>query len=157
MITGRDYQRSAVYRAESMFGRMLERGGCVEIAGTSVTLPPEARFGNVESVQRYVDAAIKHPSVVAEFGDQGPVTVRVRKGDTQAHYEYAGAVIAVPENDLFLRESVLVHELGHHFAPECRHGPAFTATFVRLLELIVGPEAGFVMSVLYRESDVDVK
>ena len=152
----RDYQQSLVYRTEDLFMRMLSRGGAVQIAGTSVTLPPEARFGDVAAVQRYVDAALAHPAVVAEFGDRGPVTVRVRKGTKKAHYEYGPRVIAVPETTTFLREYVIVHELGHHFAPETEHGPAFTATVLRLLELIVGPEAAFVLGVLYRESGVGV-
>ncbi|WP_347956034.1 TIGR04338 family metallohydrolase [Gordonia aichiensis] len=152
----RDYQQSLVYSAETLFMGMLGRGGAVQIAGTSVTVPPEARFGDVAAVQRYVNAALAHPAVVAEFGDQGTVTVRVRKGTKKAHYEYATQTIAVPETTTFLREYVVLHELGHHFAPESRHGPAFTATVLRLLELIVGPEAAFVLGVLYRESGVEV-
>ena len=59
-VSARDTQRSKVYAAEefvrTLFDRASEHGNrSVEFFGTNLTLPPEARFASVESVQRYVD------------------------------------------------------------------------------------------------------
>src|SRR5690242_11267443 len=100
----RDVQRSAVYAAEqfvrTLFDRAGERGNrAVEFFGTHLTLPPEARFGSVDAVRRYVDQVLTMPAVTARWPSAGVVAVRARKGATAAHYEVGdgGAVIAVPE------------------------------------------------------------
>lgn len=69
----------------------------IDFFGTRLTLPPEARFASVESVQRYVDDVL---ALVATRWSAGPVTVRARRGATAAHYERDGdrAAIAVPDD-----------------------------------------------------------
>jgi putative metallohydrolase (TIGR04338 family) len=99
----RDDQRARVYAAEqfvrTLFDRVHEHGnGSVEFFGASITLPPEARFASVVSVQRYVDEVLAHPSVRSRWPAE-PLAVRARRGATAAHYEFDGDVasIAVPE------------------------------------------------------------
>lgn len=105
MSGSRDSQRAKVYAAEqfvrTMFDRAAEHGDrVVDFFGTSLTLPPEARFGSIDNVRSYVDQVLAMPAVVARWPDAGPVAVRRRRGDTSAHYECSAetAVIAVPDH-----------------------------------------------------------
>lgn len=59
-MTARDTQRGRVYAAEQFVRTMFDRAAqhssrAIDFFGTQLTLPPEAKFGSVESVQRYVD------------------------------------------------------------------------------------------------------
>ena len=156
----RDAQRSKVYAAEQLvrtvFDRAAERGNrVVDFFGTDVTLPPEGRFGSVESVQRYVDDVLALPAVRAAWPDAGPVSVRPRRGMSAAHYEEG--VIAVPERgtDWALRELVVLHELAHHVAfADPPHGREFVAAFCELASMVMGPELGYVLRVVYAKEGV---
>lgn len=113
----RDTQRGKVYAAEAvvrtLFDRAAETGArTVEFFGTALTLPPEARFGSVPAVARYVDEVLALPSVRERWPHAAALTVRARRGATAAHYEKLGAagVIAVPDRrgaDWALRELVV--------------------------------------------------
>ncbi len=156
----RDSQRAKVYAAEGfvrmLFDRAAEHGSpAVEFFGTQLTLPPEARFGSVASVQRYVDEVLALPAVRRQWPDVSPLRVRSRRSAIAAHYESrdGAGVIAVPDRDTAdwaLRELVVLHEVAHHL---CRaqppHGPEFVATSCALAELVMGPEAGHVLRVVY--------
>jgi putative metallohydrolase (TIGR04338 family) len=159
----RDSQRAKVYAAEQfvriMFDRAAERGTpSVEFFGTQLTLPPEGRFASLASVQRYVDDVLALPAVRREWPDASPLRVRPRRAATAAHYENrAGAgTIAVPDRntaDWAMRELVILHEVAHHLS-QCGssgppHGPDFVATMCTLTELVMGPELGHVLRVVY--------
>ncbi|WP_458318624.1 TIGR04338 family metallohydrolase [Mycolicibacterium brisbanense] len=156
-MTARDAQRAKVYAAEQFVRTMFDRAAqhssrAIDFFGTSLTLPPEAKFGSVESVQRYVD------EVLVRVGAP-PVSVRARRGTTAAHYEIVdgAAVIAVPDRDSTwaLRELVVLHELAHHLSPAPPpHGPAFVATYCELCETIMGPEVGLVLRMVYAKEGV---
>lgn len=160
----RDSQRSAVYAAEqfvrTLFDRAGERGNrVVEFFGTQLTLPPEARFSSLDAVRRYVDEVVAMPAVAARWPSVGPLAVRARRGTMAAHYEAAerGGVIAVPERESSwaLRELVVLHEIAHHLTDAAPpHGPAFTATFCQLCEVVMGPEVGHVLRVVYAKEGV---
>ncbi|CAJ1586445.1 TIGR04338 family metallohydrolase [[Mycobacterium] wendilense] len=156
----RDSQRSKVYAAEQFVRTMFDRAAqhhsrAIDFFGTALTLPPEARFASVESVQRYVDQVLSMPAVRQRWGPVvAALTVRPRQGNTAAHYESGdgGAAIAVPEQTSrwALRELVLLHEISHHLCPaEPAHGAEFTATFTTLAEVVMGPEVGHVLRVVY--------
>lgn len=156
-MTAKDAQRARVYAAEQFVRTMFDRAAqhssrAIDFFGTSLTLPPEAKFGSVQSVQRYVD------DVLARVG-AAPVTVRARRGATAAHYEQVdgAAVIAVPERDTTwaLRELVVLHELAHHLCTEGPpHGPEFVATYCELCETVMGPEVGLVLRMVYAKEGV---
>jgi putative metallohydrolase (TIGR04338 family) len=160
----RDGQRARVYAAEqfvrTLFDRVYEHGnGTVEFFGANITLPPEARFASVDSVQRYVDDVLGHPSVRKRWPAAEPLTVRGRRGVTAAHYEYDGnlATIAVPDRRTTwaLRELVVLHEIAHHVCrAEPAHGPEFVATFCELTDAVMGPEVGHVLRVVYAKEGV---
>ncbi|ATA27379.1 hypothetical protein MLM_0387 [Mycobacterium lepraemurium] len=161
----RDSQRSRVYAAEefvrTLFDRAAEHGSpAVEFFGTRLTLPPEGRFGSVPSVQRYVDQVLALPAVRQRWPDVPPLRVRPRRAAPATHYENrdGAGVIAVPDRDTAewaLRELVVLHEVAHHL---CRaglpHGPEFVATICELTELVMGPEVGHVLRVVYAKEGV---
>lgn len=158
--SGRDFQRAKVYAAEvfvrTLFERAAEHGSpTVEFFGTRLTLPPEAKFASVESVQRYVDDVLAMPAVRREWPDRSALRVRARRAATAAHYENrdGAGTIAVPDRstaDWAMRELVILHEVAHHL---CQvpppHGPDFVATMCTLAELVMGAELGYVLRVVY--------
>jgi putative metallohydrolase (TIGR04338 family) len=161
----RDSQRSKVYAAEEFVRTLFDRAAehespVVEFFGTQLTLPPEARFGSVASVQRYVDEVLAIPAVRQHWPDALPLRVRSRRAATAAHYEnHDGAgIIAVPDRDTAdwaLRELVVLHEVAHHVCQaQPPHGPEFVATICRLTELVMGPELGHVLRVVYAKEGV---
>lgn len=165
MTAARDSQRAKVYAAEdfvrTLFDRAAEHGSpAVEFFGTQLTLPPEGRFGSVDAVQRYVDDVLALPSVRRRWPDVPPLSVRARRAATAAHYENRGGAgtIAVPDRDTAewaLRELVVLHEVSHHLCrAEPAHGPEFVATICELTELVMGPELGHVLRVVYAKEGV---
>ncbi|MGW4245280.1 TIGR04338 family metallohydrolase [Nocardia sp. NPDC004722] len=155
----RDAQRSQVYDAEGLVRGMFDRADefgvrTVELHGSHLTLPIERRFASVESVQAYADRVLALNWVRAQWDRaSAPVTVRARAGARAAHYESAGAVLAVPLHSggtaWALRELVILHELAHHLDPElaetASHGPEFCARYLELVDGIIGPEAALLM------------
>lgn len=141
----------------TLFDRAAQHGtGAIDFFGDQITLPPEARFGSMESVQRYVDDVLGMPAVVGRWPDAGAIRVRARRSATAAHYENTGgvAVIAVPDRtraDWAMRELVVLHEVAHHLhqGPGSAHGTGFIAAFCELTAIVMGPEAGHVLRVVY--------
>ncbi|MGO9929817.1 MAG: TIGR04338 family metallohydrolase [Mycobacterium sp.] len=161
----RDSQRSKVYAAEdfvrTLFDRAAEHGSpAVEFFGTQLTLPPEGRFGTLASVQRYVDDVLALPAVRQRWTKVLPLRVRARRAASAAHYESrdGAGVIAVPDRDTAdwaLRELVVLHEVAHHLCQaDPPHGPKFVATMCELTELVMGPELGHVLRVVYAKEGV---
>lgn len=164
-MTERDSQRSKVYAAEefvrTLFDRAAQHGTRgIDFFGASLTLPPEGRFGSMDAVARYVDDVLALPAVVQRWPSAGALRVRARRGATAAHYENIDgtAVIAVPDQrpaDWAMRELVVLHEIAHHLHPAGpAHGPGFVATFSELAELVMGPEVGHVLRVVYAKEGV---
>jgi putative metallohydrolase (TIGR04338 family) len=163
-VTRRDTQRSKVYAAEEFVRTLFDRAGehgnrAIEFFGANLTLPPEARFSSVETVQRYVDDVLALTAVRARWPAVAPLIVRPRRGLAAAHYERddGGAVIAVPERQSTwaLRELVVLHEVAHHLCDvDPPHGPEFVATFCELAQVVMGPEVAHVLRVVYAKEGV---
>lgn len=160
----RDSYRGRVYAVEDQLARMMDRAGgspaSVEFLGSRLTLPVERRFGDVPSVQRYVDAVLAAPAVVDRWPGAPGVRVRRRRGVAAAHYEPPG-VIALPTTASWaLRELVVCHEVAHHLTLAehgtrvDRHGPEFTDVMAELSSYTLGPEVGFVLRAGYAEAGV---
>jgi putative metallohydrolase (TIGR04338 family) len=161
----RDWQRSKVYAAEefvrTLFDRAAEHGsGSVEFFGEQLTLPPEARFASVAAVQRYVDEVLALPAVRRQWPNVAPLKVRARRAATAAHYENrdGAGVIAVPDRATAgwaMRELVVLHEIAHHLCDaQPPHGSQYVATLCMLAELVMGPELGHVLRVVYAKEGV---
>ncbi len=163
-VSPRDTQRAKVYAAEdfvrTLFDRASQHGSrAVDFFGTQLTLPPEARFASTAAVQRYVDDVLVLPAVRQRWPRIEPLTVRARRAETAAHYERRDGVatIAVPQRaaNWAMRELVVLHEIAHHLSDvEPPHGPQFVAVFCELAELVMGPEVGHVLRVVYAQEGV---
>lgn len=163
-MSSRDTQRSRVYAAEEFVRTLFDRAAghssrVIDFFGAQITLPPEARFGSVDSVQRYIDSVLLLPAVAARWPQSRTLAVRARRAATAAHYENIGGagVIAVPARERWaLRELVVLHEVAHHLCAGGgpAHGPEFVATFCALAEAVMGAEAAHVLRVVYAKEGV---
>ena len=141
-----DTQR--VYAAEDTLLFMLEHGGTAQFMGSSLTMPVERRFGDLDGVRRYLAALRSRPWGFPEVPE---AAVRLRRGHTKAHWE--NGVIALPDGiggkGWAMREVVVLHEYAHHVtwhtAGVTGHGPVFQEIYLSLLANAVGPEAAFVV------------
>jgi putative metallohydrolase (TIGR04338 family) len=151
--------RAAVYSAEDQWSAVLDRGGIVDFFGSRIDVPQQRRFGDLESVRRYVDGVLALPSV-GERWTPLPVSVRERAGQTKAHYEVATSTIAVPLKSMWAaRESVLLHEIAHHLrgpVDEDWHGPAYRGTMCALSAIVLGDAAALLLRAGYEEAGVRV-
>jgi putative metallohydrolase (TIGR04338 family) len=163
--SARDSQRAKVYAAEefvrTLFDRAAEHGSTsVEFFGTQLTLPPEARFGSLAAVQRYVDDVLALPALQRQWPKVAPLRVRARRASTAAHYENQDGtgIIAVPDHHdagWAMRELVVLHEIAHHLCDvHPPHGSQYATTLCTLAELVMGPEAGHVLRVVYAKEGV---
>ena len=141
---------AAVYGAENTLMFLLENGGTAQVAGSSLTMPVERRFGDLAGVRRYLAQVRRRPW---GFPDVPAPRVRLRKGHSKAHWE--GDTIAVPDGigdkGWAMREVVILHEYAHHVAWHRHgvtgHGSVFQDVYAHLLEHAIGPEAAFVFRV----------
>ncbi|MGV9712200.1 TIGR04338 family metallohydrolase [Gordonia sp. NPDC003424] len=165
-MRARDTARSRVYDAERLVFRLFDRADearTVQLVGTELTLPVEARFGSVDSVRGHVDRVLAMPAVRARFTRAAhPVAVRERRGDRSAHYSRTAdgdAEIAIPssrDGRWALRELVVLHELAHHLDDSGgpAHGREFVVCLIDLVGLVLGPEAALVYRVIFSDSGV---
>lgn len=159
----RDSQRSRVYAAENQVARIIDARldyPTIQLFGSEVVVPDDRKFGDIESVQRYVDAVLALNWVLARWSSAGPIAVRARRGATKAHYERATATIALPPFEIGggwgLRELVVLHEMAHHLTggTQPMHGPVFVANVLVLVAELIGPEAEFLLRTTYLETGV---
>lgn len=156
----KDSQRGRVYEAENalhwLYNGVEQTGNpVVTVNGVTVTLPPEAKFANVDSIQTYVNRVMALPGVVHQFGHRPPPRVRERRGSTKAHY--CAGVIAIPMDRLgkwAQRELVVLHELAHHLAPGDGHGPRFVSASLVLFGAALGPEVELIGRMIYADNEV---
>lgn len=148
----KDFQKSLVYKGEQDLRKVWTSAikhnvATVEFAGARFSPPVERKFGDLASIQRYIDLVLGLNWVRATW-DRAyfPITVRRRKGTKFATYQHGE--IAIPDQvDWAMRELVVLHEIAHHLSPGAKHGPKFVGTFVALVTEILGPEAGFMLRV----------
>jgi putative metallohydrolase (TIGR04338 family) len=153
-MTGGDPQRIRVYEAEGLIARMIDRRDRFPVAaafGSKLAVPDDRKFGDIPSVQRYVDAVLRLDWVRRSAPERSalPVRVRARAGASRAEYDCITHTIAVPPHRVggrwAMRELVVLHELAHHLSGEAGHGPAFVARLLELVDELVGAEAGFLL------------
>lgn len=57
-----------------------------------------------------------------------------------------------------MRELVILHEIAHHLCPaQPAHGGEFTSTFCDLAGIVMGPEVGHVLQVVYAKEGVRLR
>ncbi len=157
----RDTERTSVYRAEDLYARMCERAHppmgppvLTDLAGSQVLLPAERRFGDLDSLQRFVDVVLPAACELWQV-HLPPVQVRWRKGAAKAHWE-PPSTIALAEDQAWLREFIVLHELAHHIdhhtrgkQPAPAHGTSFRTALCRLHTLATGPVGGWALGVVF--------
>lgn len=160
----RDSQRQHVYDAEHALQHFYDTAVQIDnpvitLRGITLTLPPEARFASIESIQTYVDRVRALPSLAHHPRAAIPVTVRARQGDRKAHYENSRAVIAIPDTlgSWAMRELVVLHELAHHFAWGDGHGARFAAAELDILGAVLGPEVELAQRILFDNHEVSYR
>jgi putative metallohydrolase (TIGR04338 family) len=160
-MSNRDFQQSKVYSAEHQLQWLYDNvGGNINLHGVPLQLEPERKFEDLAAVQRYVDLVTLNPNVIGAFGKVGHVHVRERRGDTAAHYRLNTIAINTKATKMAsgsgwaLRETVVLHELAHHYSKSHGHGPDFARTFVTLLSHTMGPQVSTALAILYRTGDV---
>jgi putative metallohydrolase (TIGR04338 family) len=153
-VTRADPAKARVYEAEGVLAGLIDRRDdfpVVDAFGSRVVVPDDRKFGDIDSVQRYVDGVLALDWVRNAAPERArlPVRVRARAGATKAEYEFAGPTIAVPPHRVggrwAMRELVVLHEIAHHLSVEAGHGPAFVAWMLELVENAVGDEAAFLL------------
>lgn len=162
-----DAQRARVYRAEDAWADSLDaaRLGArlATVAGSSVLLPVEKRFGTLGSAQAYVALVLRRRDVLTAVGEVPPPALRLRRGVRAAHWEPPGTIaLPVPRHGepWALREAVLLHELAHHVGGTTGrasgHGAPFPSLVLLLVAAALGEEAVLALRVHYGEQRVDV-
>ena len=159
-----DAGRSRFYAAQHLLQSLFDRAALaptITLAGSTVTLPVERHFGDIDAVQCYVEQVLALNWVHRDWPRAlTPVTVRPRRGAQAAHYEHGGAVIAIPPaaggTGWALRELVVLHELAHHLTGTVQpaHGAVFRRSYLALLDGVIGPEAAFVLTVLLADQQL---
>lgn len=163
----RDWQKPEVYAAEWLVRDVLKRGGNVEILGSTLTLPPETRFGDIEAIRTYVAGIEASDWYRATWPGTVPLEVTERRGrsraekQSQAHAHYHCGAIHIPattwsRGDWAMRELVVLHEMAHHLTIADYHGPAFAGAFIHLVTNAIGPEAGFLLADAMRGNNVEI-
>lgn len=163
-----DPDRRAAYAAEEhLYGWLAAaRPEQPEIVvdGERFTPETEPRFTDPRAAATYVDQVLAH----LRDRDRGyagrerlPVRVRARAGNQAAGYERLTTTIALPSYEVggrwALRGLVVLHELAHHLTedPEAGHGPAWRATYVRLLEDVGSPVLAGLLHRAFRAEGLD--
>lgn len=159
----RDSQRGKLYAAENVLHWMYdaaEQTGnpVVTVGGVTVTLPPEAKFACVDSIQAYLDRVCALPAVREAFPalSLSVPTVRHRKGTRKATYQ--AGTIAIPtdrDGKWAMRELVVLHELAHHFALGDGHGPRFASTYLAVMGAVLGPEVELIGRMVFIDNGVN--
>ncbi|WP_141014155.1 TIGR04338 family metallohydrolase [Nocardioides sambongensis] len=157
-----DPDRPAVYTAEDQVAGWLDTLGPgheeITVDGRSFRPETEPRFTDPDAVGRYVDQVLAHLTSHDKRYDgreRVPAHVRARRGPRAATYTFEDATIAVPPfahgGRWALRGLVVLHEVAHHLHGEPGHGPAFRATFLRLLEDLGQPVLAELLQHAYAE------
>jgi putative metallohydrolase (TIGR04338 family) len=149
----RDSQRQKVYDAEKAVDRLFDSGvDKVEIFGSTITPPPERKFGDLAAVENYLAWIAQQGWYRRHYGSFGIPAVRRRKGLTKAHYEHGTIAMPVPKHGIpaTLRETYALHELAHHLTPgDPGHGPEFAGVMQHLVREAMGPEAGLILAAAF--------
>ena len=156
---------NAVYGAEFLLRDVLdvasEGDGTYEFRGMHLTMPVEYKFGELDHIQRYVNAVI-NGGILSTGSNHS--TVRVVEGSAnlrkKAYYRTGRNQIVLPQRDKgswAWREVVVLHEIAHHLTPGHEHDEVFASCLAELLEQQIGPEAGLIYRVTLDRNNIKLK
>ena len=145
-----------MYAAEQQVGRLLDRAATgaatVDFFGSTLTLPVERRFPDLDSDPRGVDAVLALAEVRTRWPQMPACGVRARRGASRAHYEPPATIAVPPAGRWAMRELVLCHELAHHLtvhspggAADPGHGRMFVEGYLSLTDIVIGAEVALLL------------
>lgn len=150
-----DRHRGVVYHAEDQVARVVASPHRrVRIGRQILTLPVDPPFGDLASMQLFVDEVLAGEAAQALWPAPAqpvaPVTVRASRGFRRATYHdhVISIPLADPRGRWAMTRAVLVHEVAHHLAGEPGHGPRFRAALVTLYRAHLGAAAAELLMVL---------
>lgn len=149
-------ETEAVYAAEQQLRTVLDiaeetDNRAYDFYGSMLTLPIERKFASIESIETYCNTVLNLEQVRSRYPNAGPITVRQRRGERAAHYEYGKREMAIntTQTRWALREIVVLHELAHHLTPYNDHGAKFREAHAFLVTECVGAEIGIMLYAFY--------
>jgi len=155
---------SAVYAAEDQWSAVLDRGGTVDFFGSRLDIPMQRRFGDLASVQAYVDRVMSLDEIASAYPKASAVVVRGTRSRTRARYLPELAAIELPSDIWAGRESVVLHELAHHLACSCGippertsgrwHGAEFRTAMDAVVACMLGEAAALLLRAGYESAGV---
>lgn len=145
----------AYYDAEHEVEFILQNGGTAEVYGSYLTVPPLRKFGDLDGVRRYVE------TVCAVFDFKPVPAVARRHGDKAATYQLSTHTIKIPDHrgsrhSWAMNELVVLHELAHAMTRGHGHDARFCSKLVQLVDRVIGPEAGLLLSIAYGERGITI-
>lgn len=164
----KDKVSQTLYKAEHAICMVLDQVAASEepvpvtVAGSSLVIPLERKFGRVEDVQAYVDLCcrvLRHREVP-----------RVRKAHGNSKHAWGGGwrnEIQLPaaedhaagkgkHTNWALREVVVLHELAHCLTHTSGHGAEFAGTFLKLIREFMGTETWLLALSTFDAAGVDI-
>lgn len=155
-----DRLRQKVYNAEFTLRDIFSNSTVTRttnVKGMTLTLPDERRFGALETVQAYADAVID--MVNHKYPAKRVAVVEGRKSlRRKAYWDWKQIVLPQREVTSWAwREIVVLHEIAHHLTPGAGHNEEFCGAFIYLLSEVMGPEAGWLMTILLADNQIEIK
>jgi len=147
--------QDVVYDAEHTLRGYLRHsaGELVNIAGVSLVMPMDARFGgDIRQVDEWASA-------VAMREGYGKVKVREGAPSLSKKAYYRAGTITLPrynKGPWAWRQSVVLHELAHHMTVGHGHDDRFADTLADLLSKYIGHEAGLAYRILLDKNGMKV-
>ena len=151
-------------RAEDQWRGSLPAAARVDFFGSQLRIPEERRFADIDSVQAYVDGVLSLIGVVTQWSGVGPVRVRERSGDRRAHY--SDGVIALRCVESWASAGRRARPLSSTklrtissptpIPPRLHTAPAFCGDEIRLVEIVLGPEAALLLRASFDGAGVPV-
>ena len=144
-----------VYAADNRLQQMFDMcfkydNWTINKYGSSFLFPKELWFPTIKEVQEYVDRSMNNPDVFAMWPDKF-ARIKVKHSPYVDRGDYSRGVIRLPENDAFLRETAVIHEMAHHFGGN-GHSTQFITAYRRLLDVLMAPEVSAVYMILIYEA-----
>lgn len=154
-----------IFSADEAIRRLLDMAGMSNEGellydgyGSTFIVPTDRKFADIASIQRYVDSVLQLDWVQEKWPERSQLPIRVRektKGSRlRATYEKLPDTgeILIPAHleggrkSWAMRESLVLHEIAHHFAKGI-HGEEFVSTLVEFIARLIGPHVGLLYQI----------
>lgn len=150
-----DYGRSAVYSAENQVSRVVNRGGSVDFFGSTLHVPMQRKFGDIEGVVEYL-RALRECSW--GHGQTPTPNILPSRSLRKATWVHPNTIRLPTTSDWALTEMVVLHEYAHHVTfyehDATGHGIEFRNCLVDLVSDAIAPEAGLLLTAALDQAGV---